>query len=241
MSVSIPAGRINKLFGTDGGVMLSLYADFPADFDTDTPLLVTIDALEVPLWCERFERRGASGAVAAFADFDTERRAQELLGLEFRIRYDEEDDDEFYMEDLIGFAVTGFEMRHGGTENNGNNSDGENNSEDYDVWSSVSFKVAPGITFGGRYTIVPQKKGTDYYFYMQSHGETMKDYFIVLTQDLTSADGKRIYEVTTSDKIPVDAYFPSDYADEVSITENKATVVFVIGSVKDSQTIVLKN
>ena len=68
----------------------------------------------------------------------------------------------------------------------------------------------------------------------------MKDYFIVLTQDLTSADGKRIYEVTTSDKIPVDAYFPSDYADEVSITENKATVVFVIGSVKDSQTIVLK-
>ena len=85
MSVSIPAGRINKLFGTDGGVMLSLYADFPADFDTDTPLLVTIDALEVPLWCERFERRGASGAVAAFADFDTERRAQELLGLEFRM------------------------------------------------------------------------------------------------------------------------------------------------------------
>ena len=45
MSVSIPAGRINKLFGTDGGVMLSLYADFPADFDTDTPLLVTVLAL----------------------------------------------------------------------------------------------------------------------------------------------------------------------------------------------------
>lgn len=128
MSVSIPAGRINKLFGTDGGVMLSLYADFPADFDTDTPLLVTIDALEVPLWCERFERRGAAGAVAAFADFDTERRAQELLGLEFRIRYDEEDDDEFYMEDLIGFAVTGFEMRHGGTENSGN--DGNDGNDD---------------------------------------------------------------------------------------------------------------
>lgn len=130
MSVSIPAGRINKLFGTDSGVMLSLYADFPADFDTDTPLLVTIDALEVPLWCERFERRGASGAVAAFADFDTERRAQELLGLEFRIRYDEEDDDEFYMEDLIGFAVTGFEMRHGGTENSGNGGNDGNDGND---------------------------------------------------------------------------------------------------------------
>mgnify|MGYP000069649746 CR=1 FL=1 len=62
MSVTIPAGRINRLFGTDGGVMLSLYADFPEEFDTGTPLLVTIDALEVPLYCERFERRGTSGA-----------------------------------------------------------------------------------------------------------------------------------------------------------------------------------
>ena len=146
MSVSIPAGRINKLFGTDGGVMLSLYADFPADFDTDTPLLVTIDALEVPLWCERFERRGASGAVAAFADFDTERRAQELLGLEFRIRFDEEDDDEFYMEDLIGFAVTGFEMRHGGTENsnsNSNSNSGDSN-EDANGGSNDNANTAAG-------------------------------------------------------------------------------------------------
>ena len=141
MSVSIPAGRINKLFGTAGGVMLSLYADFPADFDTDTPLLVTIDALEVPLWCERFERRGASGAVAAFADFDTERRAQELLGLEFRIRFDEEDDDEFYMEDLIGFAVTGFEMRHGGTENSNSNS---NSNSGYNSNSGDSNEDANG-------------------------------------------------------------------------------------------------
>ena len=72
----VPAGRINKLFGTEGGVMLSLYPAFPEDFTTDTPLRVTIDALEVPLWCERFERRGQSGATATFADFDTERRAQ---------------------------------------------------------------------------------------------------------------------------------------------------------------------
>ena len=146
MSVSIPAGRIDKLFGTDGGVMLSLYADFPADFDTDTPLLVTIDALEVPLWCERFERRGASGAVAAFADFDTERRAQELLGLEFRIRFDEEDDDEFYMEDLIGFAVTGFEIRHGGTENsnsNSNSNSGDSN-EDANGGSNDNANTAAG-------------------------------------------------------------------------------------------------
>ena len=102
-----PAGRINKLFGTDGGVMLSLYAAFPDDFDpASMPLLVTIDGLDVPLWCDRFERRGQTGAVAAFADLDTDRRASELRGLEFRVgTVDEADDEEFYMEDLIGFAV----------------------------------------------------------------------------------------------------------------------------------------
>lgn len=111
--MTVPAGRINRLFGTDGGVMLSLYPAFPEEFDTETPLLVSIDGLDVPLYCERFERRGATGATATFADFDTERRAGELLGLEFRIELpEEEDDDAFYLEDLIGFRVEGAETRH---------------------------------------------------------------------------------------------------------------------------------
>ena len=79
--------------------MLSLYPVFPDDFTTDIPLRVTIDALEVPLWCERFERRGQSGATATFADFDTERRVQELLGLEFRIELEEDDEDDEDEED----------------------------------------------------------------------------------------------------------------------------------------------
>lgn len=101
------SGRINKLFGTDGGAMLSLYADFPDDFDPATmPMMVVIDSLEVPLWCEKFERRGRSGAVATFADMESDRRAGELLGLEFTVPdTDDGEDDEFYMEDLIGFAV----------------------------------------------------------------------------------------------------------------------------------------
>ena len=116
-----PAGRINKLFGTAGSVMLSLYDTFPEEFDpATTPLMVSIDGLDVPLWCERFERRGQTGAVAAFADLDTERRAEELLGLEFRIdRREEPDDEEFYLEDLIGFAVeveeVGDAKKHVGT------------------------------------------------------------------------------------------------------------------------------
>ena len=89
----LPVAKVTKLFGAErgGGVVVALYAEFPED---------------VPLWCERFERRGAAGALAEFADWDTARRASELVGRELFVEADEErSDDEFYMEDLIGFAA----------------------------------------------------------------------------------------------------------------------------------------
>lgn len=106
----IPAARAGKLFGTDGGLMLTLYAAFPADFNLDTPLFARIDALDVPLYCERFERRGRAGAVVHFADIDTDRRAAEFAGKELFLELVEEEqdaNDEFYMEDLIGFRAIG--------------------------------------------------------------------------------------------------------------------------------------
>ena len=62
--------KVTKLFGPDrnGGVVLVLYDTFPEEFDpAGDPLFARIDALPVPLWCERFERRGVAGALAAFA------------------------------------------------------------------------------------------------------------------------------------------------------------------------------
>lgn len=91
--------------------MITLYASFPASFEADRdPLFAKIDGLNVPLYLEKFERRGRAGAVVAFADFDTERRATELLSKElFALEAEEEMaesvDDEFTMEDLVGFEV----------------------------------------------------------------------------------------------------------------------------------------
>ena len=166
MSVTIPAGRINRLFGTDGGVMLSLYADFPAQFDTGTPLLVTIDALEVPLYCERFERRGTSGAVASVADFDTERRAQELVGLEFRIECDEDEDDEFYLEDLIGFAVTCTEAGADGAK--GAAAFTGSVTDYYDSDANPLFE----LEIGGRTVLVPAAE--EFIAHIDFGGRTMK-------------------------------------------------------------------
>lgn len=80
---SAKAGRIGKLFGSDGGLTLNLYDSFPEEYDTNEPLWVFIDSLAVPLFTEHFERRGNSGALVRFADIDTVQRAEELIGLDF--------------------------------------------------------------------------------------------------------------------------------------------------------------
>ncbi len=103
----IAVGRIGRLFGTDGGVMISLYATFPDDFQPKEPLFVYIDELAVPLFCSKFERRGQAGAIVSFDDINTTRRAEDfLIGREIFVEDEEQnDDDEFYMEDLIGFTA----------------------------------------------------------------------------------------------------------------------------------------
>lgn len=109
MDNMIAVARVSKLFGQadTGGLAISLYTTFPEDFDPqEDPLFVEIGSLAVPLYMESFEKRGVSGANVRFADFDNTRRAEELIGKELFIEQaEDEDDDEFYMEDLIGFSV----------------------------------------------------------------------------------------------------------------------------------------
>ena len=90
--------------------MVTLYTSFPDDFQMEEPLFIRVDELAVPLFCSSFERRGQSSAVINFDDIDTERRAEEwLVGREIFVEeVKSEEDDEFYMEDLIGFkAIVG--------------------------------------------------------------------------------------------------------------------------------------
>ena len=106
MAEMLPIGKIGKIFGAKGEVALVLYDSFPEDFNFEEPVFVDVDSLTVPLFFDKFEPRGRSGATAQFADIDTERRASELVGREFSIEMeDDEDDDQFYMEDLVGFRA----------------------------------------------------------------------------------------------------------------------------------------
>lgn len=103
----LPVGKVNKLFGRKGELAVTLYDTFPDGFTKEEPLMVEIDSLTVPLFLCDFERRGVSGAIASFDDIDTPERAAELIGKELCIETETDDsgDDEFYMEDLIGFAA----------------------------------------------------------------------------------------------------------------------------------------
>lgn len=100
-------GRIGKLFGTDGGLTLSLYDAFPDEVNIEEPLWVVIDSLAVPLFADRFERRGRSGALVRFADIDTTQRAEEFVGHDLYMEPAEQEwnDGELYFEDLEGYAA----------------------------------------------------------------------------------------------------------------------------------------
>ena len=110
--------KVGKSCGTHGELTINLYDTFPSDFTIEEPLFVYIDNLAVPLFFDHFERRGKSGGVVVFADFDTTHRAAELIGKELFMGLEEEllgleveeeefdEDDELYLEDFVGFTAT---------------------------------------------------------------------------------------------------------------------------------------
>lgn len=105
-------GRVAKTFGLGGELILTLFDSFPTDFNTSEPLFVTLDGLAVPLFCDRFERRGRSSALVIFSDLSSERRARELVGstlwmpmLPAPEEEEDEQDGRIYLEDMEGWTL----------------------------------------------------------------------------------------------------------------------------------------
>ena len=82
VDLSSPVARVVKPFGKEGEAIVALFDNFPEDYDTREPLFVVIDGLTVPLFFDRFDRRGNRKAVVLFADFYAEKRVAELVGHE---------------------------------------------------------------------------------------------------------------------------------------------------------------
>ena len=116
VELSSPVARVVKPFGNEGEVIVALFESFPEDFDMKEPLFVVIDGLTVPLFFDRFEKRGNRKAVALFADFYTEKRVSELVGCELfgsrseigetGYESDDDEDDLLYLDELVGFDAS---------------------------------------------------------------------------------------------------------------------------------------
>lgn len=74
--------KVSRLFGNSGEMSINLYDTFPEKINLKEPVYAVVDGLPVPLFFERFERKGRRGAVVTFADIDTPDRAAEFMGLE---------------------------------------------------------------------------------------------------------------------------------------------------------------
>ena len=75
--------KVTRLFGPDGTLAVVLYDAFPVtEPDFGEPLYAIVDSLPVPLFLERFERRGRAGALVRFSDLETVAQASLLLGCE---------------------------------------------------------------------------------------------------------------------------------------------------------------
>ncbi len=99
-------GKVLRTYGDNGELIVRFYEDFEEYSDLSEPVWVVIDSLPTPLFFKSMSARGVSKATVVFDDFDSEMRAEMLVGLEFYVnRYVEQDDDQLYMEDLVDFKI----------------------------------------------------------------------------------------------------------------------------------------
>ena len=102
-----PIGKISKLFGLEGELVINLYDTFD-ELNYEEPVFAIIDSLTVPLFIDSYKMMGNSKAIIRFADIDTPQRASILLNLDvFSQNPDEKESEqsEFFMDNLVGFKA----------------------------------------------------------------------------------------------------------------------------------------
>lgn len=122
--VEVSVGRVARLFGQNGELEVTLFDTFPEDFNiNEEAVFVRMDEIPTPLFFCKFARRGTKKANVAFDDFDTDYRANTLIGKTLFMYIGVEpdaniDNDDLFMEDVIGFEFRSVDSDHRGVITN---------------------------------------------------------------------------------------------------------------------------
>ena len=91
--------RVVKSYGTDGGVIVSA-PEVDVEEIKNEPVFIEFDGLPVPFFMEEVTPRGGVKYYIKFEDIDTLEQAEELVGKDIDIEFEEEDG-----EDIVGFTL----------------------------------------------------------------------------------------------------------------------------------------
>ena len=91
--------RIVKSYGTEGGVIVSA-PEIDVEEIRNEPVFIDFDGLPVPFFMEEVTPRGGVKYYIKFEDIDTLEQAEELVGKEIDIEFEDDEG-----EDITGFTL----------------------------------------------------------------------------------------------------------------------------------------
>ncbi len=90
----LPAAKILKSNGTDGGLLISLSDIDLEDIETREPVYIYYDGLPVPFFIESLTRRGNTKAILHLTDISSLDEAEEVVGRQLFLDREDEDGDQ---------------------------------------------------------------------------------------------------------------------------------------------------
>ena len=106
----MPLQQIAKVLtsnGTDGGLLVGFRDIDPEEISLGEPVFIYFDGLPVPFFISSLTPRGNSRAIVHLNDISTLEDAEEIVGQSIWVDWEEEENDEEGLGDLVGWTLVG--------------------------------------------------------------------------------------------------------------------------------------
>lgn len=108
----MPVAQVQKSYGTEGGMTISLFTSIPKDIYLKEPVFIIYDELPVPFFITSFSPKGNGKALVTIEDIENLEQAEALSGkqllMEEKTVHEEEEEEEIYDEYSLACHIIGF-------------------------------------------------------------------------------------------------------------------------------------